>query len=99
MHDSNFAIRSHDFSVIFDKTRHSGTPYEPVCTTIFDGKGGMVAHASLPKGGRIHFDDDEYFTEKGSFWNGSQGLLYNAAHEIGHALALHHSVIKNSVVA
>lgn len=84
--------------VSFGKTRHSGTPYEPLCTTVFDGKGGMFGHAFPPRDGRIHFDDDEKFTELGSFWNGSQSLLYSAVHEIGHALGLRHSRNKNSVM-
>lgn len=57
-----------------------------------------MAHAFPPRDGRIHFDDDKYFTEKGSFWNKSQGLLYDAVYEIGHALGLHHSTPKDSVI-
>ena len=65
---------------------------------MFDGKGGILAHAFPPRDGRIHFDDSEKWTEKGGFWSASQSLLYNAVHEIGHALGLNHSNKKDSVM-
>lgn len=58
----------------------------------------MVAHAYAPREGRIHFDDDEKWTEKGGFWSRSQSLLFTAVHEIGHALGLNHSNRKDSVM-
>lgn len=65
----------------------------------------MIAHAYYPTEGRIHFDDDEHYTEFGGsvvgwWWNKRQtrGLLYTAVHEIGHALGLKHSDVKDAVM-
>ena len=57
----------------------------------------MLAHAFFPTDGRIHFDDEERFTETGSIW-GANSLIYVAVHEIGHALGLGHSNVKGSVM-
>ena len=58
----------------------------------------MLAHAFYPSDGRIHFDEDEKYTETGSFWGFSQSLADVATHEIGHALGLRHSTVKGSVM-
>lgn len=89
----------------FGKRRHRGVPGEKPCPYPFDGPGGVVAHAYFPSAGKLHFDDDEQFTEFGKkvtgwWWNRRQstGLLYTAVHEIGHVLGLKHSDVQEAVM-
>ena len=55
----------------------------------------MLAHAYDPEDGRVHFDEDQTFTD-----STAQGisLLANAVHEFGHALGLDHSGVQSAVM-
>ena len=71
-------------NVSFGSGEHGGTKSEGTCGFPFDGTTGTLAHAFYPRDGRIHFDEDEYFSD--GPYSGYTDLRFTATHEIGHAL-------------
>ena len=55
----------------------------------------MLAHAFDPEDGRVHFDEDQTFTD-----STAQGisLLLIAVHEFGHTLGLDHSSVQSAIM-
>ncbi|KAK3702239.1 hypothetical protein QZH41_005401 [Actinostola sp. cb2023] len=80
-----------DFKISFGYTEHSGIPGERKCTSNFDGWTGVLAHAYAPRDGRIHFDENEWWSAYENSSPFKVALPQTATHEIGHALGLSHS--------
>ncbi|KAF8031796.1 hypothetical protein BT93_D0877 [Corymbia citriodora subsp. variegata] len=62
----------------------------------FDGVGNILAHASSPTSGLLHFDADEPWSASPSA--SDVDLESVALHEIGHVLGLGHSTDQNAVM-
>ena len=67
----------------------------------FDGHGSVLAHAFFPgagRGGDVHFDEDEHWSERREITKAATSLFAVAVHEFGHSLGLSHSTESNSLM-
>ena len=80
----------HDLHVlhqVFFFTKYHGDGYP------FDGAGSVLAHAFFPgagRGGDVHFDEDELWSERREISKHATSLFAVAVHEFGHSLGLSH---------
>jgi len=65
----------------------------------FDGRGGVLAHATMPTSGMLHFDDSETWVFMDPSNGRSVDLLPVALHESGHVLGLSHSKSDFAIMA
>ncbi|KAK9058985.1 hypothetical protein SSX86_021603 [Deinandra increscens subsp. villosa] len=64
---------------------------------LFDGRGGVMAHAFAPPDGRLHFDVDDRWAV-GYLIPTAYDFETVALHEIGHLLGLGHSQFRNAIM-
>lgn len=91
LHDNNTAA---NIKLRFARREHNdGNP--------FDGRGRVLAHTYLPPSGNVHFDVDEdwrLLDEENQVSDEGISLYLVATHEIGHALGMLHTSVKQAMM-
>lgn len=93
-----------DILISNKRLKHVMQKESKTCTTEFNGKGGVLAHAFLPNYFNsiceIHIDEDENwsYSYDRNISLDQISLLATLTHEIGHALGLSHSDVVDSVM-
>lgn len=94
-----FTKRDHSEQVIYTE---SGEAVTVACPYPFDGKGGVLAHAFAPYGGKLqghlHLDEAEAWSDAHKSIESGIDLLTVLVHEIGHNLNAGHSEVKDAIM-
>ncbi|XP_011634737.1 matrix metalloproteinase-2-like [Pogonomyrmex barbatus] len=79
----------------FVDPRHQGSR---ICPSLLDGPGNVLAHAFLPSSEVSEVHAEKWHIELTVNPDDTIHLLHTLTHEIGHALGLHHSPLKDAIM-